>query len=121
MDKVLGVVLNFLGQCVAPNAIRGVECSDKLLVWIDDTNYSYSIDSDKETVMKHCLVMHFENSKETISEEQIQSVRDQLGLEDLEIDDAPIVVEVEKPAPKKAKKAKKKIKNKVLKKASKAA
>lgn len=108
--------LEFLGQCHAPNLIRGLETPDRKQVWIEETNYNYSLDSDSETIAEHALKLHFENSKETISEECILSVRSQLGLCPQHFEAAPLeIVPVKKVAKKAVKKAKKSIKEKAKK------
>lgn len=75
----------FLGQCHAPNSVRSEKPHDRIQVWIGDTNYNYSLECDKEEIAKHCLQMHFENSKETVSEEEIASVYSQLEIAEAEI------------------------------------
>lgn len=109
--------MEFLGMCHAPNSVRRGKLTDRIQVWIGDTNYNYSIDSDKEEIEKHCLQTHFENSKETISEDEIYSVREQLELEFIQVEDVPGSTEViaEKQPVKKAAK-KKSAKKKVVKK-----
>ena len=76
---------------------------------------------DKEAVSKHVLKLHFENmGHETLEEDLIYNVRDQLGLEPLLVEDVPGSIDViapKKTAKKISKKApKKNVKTKAYKK-----
>lgn len=97
----------FLGQCHSPNSIRGCDVTDRKQVWIGDTNYNYSLDSDSEMCARHAIVGH----QGPVSREIINDVRRQLNLCPEHFEDAPIVVPkvtLEKPL-KTAKKTLKKV------------
>lgn len=49
----------FLGQCNNPNAIRGDKPQDKKEVIIEDSSYSYSLDSDDAEIEEHAHRMHY--------------------------------------------------------------
>lgn len=95
--------LEFLGQCHSPNSVRGYVVDDRKQVWIGDTNYNYSLDSDSESCARHAIVCH----DSPMTKEAINDVRSQLGLCP-EIFNDDLKVEVRKPL-KTAKKVVKKI------------
>lgn len=79
--------LEFLGQCHAPHTVRGYEVSDRKQVWIGDWNYNYSLETDSEEASAHALELHAVNIKGDVCEDDCYSVRKQLGLEFLPVEE----------------------------------
>lgn len=109
-------LINFLGQCHNPYAIRAQKLDDRIEILLDNSCYSYSLDSDKEEIAMHALKLHTLNQgKVNVDEDAIYSVREQLGLKPKLAEEIPGTIDL-KPAKKVKKKASKKVTKKVSKK-----
>lgn len=65
---------DFLGACHSPNSIRGLEVTDRKQIWIDDTNYNYSLDSNDDEIKAHAHKMHYgaELAPKTVKKSKIK-------------------------------------------------